>query len=129
MKAQPVAGLALGAGLFSAAAGRLPQPQRPSERDGALLIAAACAAAVEELFWRGALPRLLRRAPTGVTFASTSIGFVLAHRRHSRGPALITHALLAVALGSVAARRNGLATAVVAHATYDVLVLLERAPT
>ena len=128
MRARPVTGLVLGAGLFSAAAGRLPQPRRPSERDGALLIAAACAAAVEELFWRGAVPHLLRRAPTGITVASTSIGFVLSHRRHSRGRALMTHALLAVVLGSVAARRSGLTTAVVAHATYDVLVLLDSPP-
>lgn len=125
MKTQPVAGLALGAGLYSAAAGRLPRPRRPTEHDSALLIAAGCFAAVEELLWRGALPRLLHRAPRGIAFATTAIGFVLAHRRHAQGPALVTHAVLALALGSVAARRNGLATAVVAHATYDLLVLLD----
>ena len=126
MTTEPLAGLALGAALFSAAAGRLPRPRRPTERDGALLIAAACSAGVEELLWRGALLRLLRRVDPRIAVATTSLGFVLAHRRHARGPASATHALLAIALGSVAGRRNGLATAVVAHATYDVLVLLDR---
>ena len=129
MNTQPVAGLTLGAVLFAAAAGRLPRPRRPRERDGPLLAAAACRAAIEELLWRGALPGLLRRTPTGIAFAMTSTGFVLAHRRHAHGSALVTHALLAVTLGSVATRRNGLVVAVVAHATYDVLVLLDETPT
>jgi len=80
---------------------------------------------MEELFWRGALPRLLRRADTRVSVVITSLGFVLAHRPHARGRAMATLALLAITLGSVASHRNGLATAVLAHATYDVLVLLD----
>jgi membrane protease YdiL (CAAX protease family) len=129
VKIQPVAGIALGAALFSAAAGRLPRPRRPTERDSALLIAAACSAGVEELLWRGAVPRLLHRTDRRFVVAITSLGFVLAHRRHARGRALATLALLTITLGSVAARRNGLATAVVAHATYDVLVLLDSVST
>ena len=124
-----MAGIALGVALFSAAAGRAPRPRRPSERDCAVLIAAACSAAVEELLWRGALPRALGRADTRTTVAITSLAFVLAHRRHARGRALATVAFLAIMLGSVASRRNGLATAVLAHATYDALVLLDTAST
>ena len=84
---------------------------------------------MEELLWRGALPRLLHRADTRITVAITSLGFVLAHRRHARGRALATVGVLAIMLGSVASRRNGLATAVLGHATYDVLVLLDTAST
>lgn len=129
MKTQPVTGFALGAALFSAAAGRPPRPRRPTERETPLLIAAACSAGVEELLWRGALPRVLHKADTRITVVLTSLGFVLAHRRHARGRALATLGLLGITLGSVAARRNGLATAVLAHATYDVLVLLDTAST
>jgi len=123
----PVAGVALGVALFSAAAGRPPRPRRPTEHDAALLIAAACSAGVEELLWRGAVPRLLHRADTRFAVTATSLGFVLAHRRHAGARAMVTLAALAVTLGSVAAGRNGLATAVLAHATYDVLVLLDTA--
>jgi len=129
VSARPIAGIALGAALFSAAAGRLPRPRRPTEHDAALLVAAACSAGVEELVWRGVVPRLLQRADKRLTVAITSLGFVLAHRRHADGRAMVTLGVLAVTLGSVAARRDGLATTVIAHATYDVLVLLDRVST
>ncbi len=121
------AGLALGAVLYAAAARRLPRPKPPARHDGPLLAAASVSAAAEELLWRGALLRILRRRRQRLALVATSCGFALAHLPGTGRGALATLAGLGGALGVVAERR-GLVAAAVAHATYDVLVLLEEPP-
>jgi len=125
---QPVAGLALGATLYAAAAGRWPRPRRPEAHERRVLAAAMTTAALEELLWRGAALRLLRRRGPGFALAATSVAFAAAHLPRSRGRAVATHAALAAVLGAVSLAPGGLAVAVLAHATYDALVLLEERP-
>lgn len=120
-----ISGLGLGALLYSAAAGRRPHPKRPSPRERELLAAAIVSVTVEELLWRGPALQLLRsRLGVVPALAVSSAAFAAAHLpAHPR--ALVTHAGLAAAFGAAALRRGGLASAAVAHATYDTLVLLE----
>jgi membrane protease YdiL (CAAX protease family) len=121
-------GLALGTAVYAAAAGRMPQPRRPEGRERPLLAAAVCSSVAEELLWRGVLLRSVRRGGTLAAVAVTSAGFAAAHRPRAAGRALVTHLVLAGALGVVALRRGGLAAAAVAHTTYNLLVLLDDAP-
>lgn len=122
-----LSGLPLGAGLYTAAGRRLPRPKRPARRHRPLLGALCASAVAEELVWRGALLRLLRRRGRRLSLAVTTVAFAAGHLPAGRR-ALATYGLLGAVLGVVAARRGGLAAAVVAHATYDVLALLEEAP-
>ena len=85
-------------------------------------------AAAEELVWRGALLSLLRRRGASRALVGTSTGFALSHLPRASGRALVVYALLGGALGLVAPRRHGLTIAGVAHATYDILALLEEPP-
>jgi membrane protease YdiL (CAAX protease family) len=122
------AGVPLGGAIFGVVAGRLPRPRRPERRERPLLAAVAVSAAVEEVLWRGLTLRLLRRAGSAPAVLATSAGFAAAHRPHAEGQALATHALLAGVLGCAALHAGGLVTAAIAHATYDVLVLLDMEP-
>ena len=128
MLRQPLAGIGLGAALYSAAARRLPWPRRPAAHERPLLAAALSSAVAEELLWRGAALQLLRGAGTVPALAVLALAFAAAHRPRAAGQALATQALLGLALGAAASRPRGLVTAVAAHATYDLLVLLEEAP-
>jgi membrane protease YdiL (CAAX protease family) len=125
----PVAGAALGTALFAVAAGRPPRPRRPDRGRRQLAAATLVSAAAEEMLWRGLGLRLLARAGPVTAVAATSAGFALAHRPRVVTSALPVHAFLAGTLGWVALRRGGLVVAAVAHATYDLLVLLDEAPT
>ncbi len=114
------AGLGAGVVLFVALAG---WPRRPRGSPGATFARAGwltAAAAFEELVWRGlALAALLPRLGTAAALAVTSAGFALSHRHQGRGAAV--HLATGATFGA-AFVCAGLAPAICAHATYNVLV-------
>jgi membrane protease YdiL (CAAX protease family) len=115
-------GPAVGAGLFLVLARRLPPlpRRRPALLAGRAAYVSA-AAAFEELLWRGLALGLLQR-PLGQAPALllTSVAFALGHRR-PRGARRVVHAVTGLGLGT-AFLVGGLAAAVLAHASYNVLV-------
>jgi membrane protease YdiL (CAAX protease family) len=123
------AGALAGAVLFVALAGR---PRRPRNRPGVALARAAwlsAGAAFEELLWRGlALALLLPRLGLAGALGATSAGFAFAHRHQGRDAVhLVTGGVFGTAFVCA-----GLAAAIAAHASYNVLVdlgvLTEREP-
>jgi hypothetical protein len=124
------AGAMAGAALFLALAGR---PRRPRTRPGVAVARAAwlsAGAAFEEVLWRGlALALFLPRLGVVGALGATSAGFAFAHRHQGRGGGvhLVTGGVFGVAFVCA-----GLAAAIAAHASYNVLVdlgvLAEREP-
>jgi len=113
-------GLAAGAALFVALAGR---PRRPRGRPGATLVRTGwltAAAAFEELVWRGVvLAALLPRLGIAAALAVTSGAFALSHRHQGRGAAI--HLATGAMFGATFVYA-GLAAAICAHAAYNLLV-------
>jgi membrane protease YdiL (CAAX protease family) len=124
------AGAAIGTVVFLALAGR---PRRPRGRPRVALARSAwlaAGAAFEELLWHGlALALLLPRLGVLGALGATSAGFAFAHRHQGRGGGvhLVTGGVFGAAFVCA-----GLAAAIAAHASYNVLVdlgvLAEREP-
>jgi CAAX protease family protein len=115
-------GLAIGAGLFVLLAADRP---RAPDRPAAVLVTRAAyisaAAAFEELLWRGlALALISSRAGPVVALVLTSVAFALWHRR-SLGRRRAVHAATGLGFG-LAFLWGGLASSILAHAAYNVLV-------
>jgi membrane protease YdiL (CAAX protease family) len=89
---------------------------------GMLLSVALIAAAVEELYFRGALFTALERAnPAFVAIGTTSIAFALAHPRPRDWAALFVVALL---LGEVRRRAGSIWAGVALHAAFNATTLV-----
>ena len=123
-------GAAAGLALFVVLAGR---PRRPRRRPGLTVARSAwlsAGAAFEEVLWRGlALALLLPRVGMAAALGATSTGFALSHRHQGRGGAV--HFVTGGVFGATFVCA-GLAAAIAAHASYNVLVdlgvLAEREP-
>jgi membrane protease YdiL (CAAX protease family) len=115
-------GPAIGLALFVMLAGGRPRfPARRASVLAARGVYLVGGAAFEELIWRGIALALLTR-PLG-TFAAlglTSVLFALSHRR-ALGRPTVVHVATGAAFG-VAFVWGGLASAILAHAVYNVLV-------
>jgi membrane protease YdiL (CAAX protease family) len=119
------AGLGLGAALYAAIAGRLPRPRRPGRTQGPPLAALIVSAAAEELLFRGAVLGALRERRPRLAVPIAAAAFAASHLPRADGRAVAAFLLIGSVLGRVSTRPRGLAVAMVAHATYDVLALLE----
>lgn len=125
--------VATGAGaalaLFVALARRWPPlPRGRALVRGTLLLPAAC---VEEAVWRlGALASARPLAGPAVALSLSSLGFALAHLRQAGSLSVRVHLVTGHVFGAVFLVTGALLGAVVAHATYNLLVAaaVERAP-
>lgn len=116
------AGPAVGVVLFLLLARRWPRlPPGPMAAVVARSGYIVAAAAFEELLWRGlGLGVLARPLGPGPALVLTAAAFACAHRR-APGPRRAVHVLTGLGFGS-AYLVGGLAAAVLAHASYNVLV-------
>jgi membrane protease YdiL (CAAX protease family) len=118
------AGPFCGAALFVAlAGGRVPRA-RPTARPRALTLRWLCLgllAALEELVWRGlVLTALTLACGAAAALLISSAGFAVWHA-HVLGRRCVVHMITGLGFGS-AFLVGGLGAAMLAHATYNVLV-------
>lgn len=121
-------GLALAA-VLGAAPRRLPRPRWPGSARAAVVAALlVVAAACEEIVWRwGVLDLAARAGGTGAALALSVAGFALCHGRAPR--VLRAHTLTGATFGAAYVATGRLATAIGAHAAYNVtLFVVDRGP-
>lgn len=118
-------GLALGAALYVAVARRLPRPRLPTRQEGPVLAALVTSAITEEWLFRGPVFRALARRLPRLAPAAAAAAFAASHLPEADARALASLLLVGGTLGVAATGHGGLRAAMLAHATYDVLALLE----
>ncbi len=90
-----------------------------------MLAALVVSAAAEELLFRGLVLGALRRRRPRLAVPIAATAFAASHLPRADGRAAAACLLIGAVLGRVSTRPHGLAVAMIAHAAYDVLALLE----
>ena len=90
-----------------------------------MLAALVVSAAAEELLFRGVVLGALGRWRPRLAVPIAATAFAASHLPRADGRAVAAFLLIGSALGGASLRPRGLVVAMIAHATYDVLALLE----